>query len=93
MDTPTPREEADATVRVDHETVRRAVDLTGIEEPDELVDFALRLLVDADPSADYARGMRENLQCRRTCQVTTCRPDSKAFGHGYRRRQATVEAG
>ena len=48
-------------VAVDRETLRLAVKRTGIQNPVELVEFALRLLVAADPSASFAQAMRGHL--------------------------------
>lgn len=54
----TPAYPSVAYVAVDPETLKLATERTGINDPVELVKFALRLLVDADPSADFARASR-----------------------------------
>jgi hypothetical protein len=48
-------------VAVDHETLELAMALTGIEDPTELVEFALRLLTAPDPAAAFARKSRGSL--------------------------------
>jgi hypothetical protein len=61
MDTIIPSDGTTASVPVDRDTLKRAVERTGIADPTELVDFALRLLSEADPSADFARRARGTL--------------------------------
>ena len=59
MDTPT--QPSTAYVPVNLDTLKLATQRTGINDAAELVEFALRLLTSADPSADFARERRETM--------------------------------
>lgn len=56
-----PAEKPVASVIVDSETLRLAMERTGLADPARVVEFALRLLSEADPSADIARAARGSL--------------------------------
>lgn len=49
------------SVLADRDTLKLAMERTGIEDPAKLVDFSLRLLTEPDPSAEFAREMRGSL--------------------------------
>ena len=53
-ETENPAVEATIAVLVNQETLQRAMDVTGVENPTQLVEFALHLLADSDPSSDIA---------------------------------------
>ena len=49
-----PAVEATVSVLVNREMLQRAMDLTGVDNAAQLVEFALHLLADPDPSASDA---------------------------------------
>jgi hypothetical protein len=49
------------SVEVDQETLHLAMERTGIDDPAELVAFAISLLLAPDPSADFARATRGSM--------------------------------
>jgi hypothetical protein len=49
-------------VPVDKKVLETAAKNTGIEDREELVNYALALLADADPSAEFARQNRGALR-------------------------------
>lgn len=49
------------SVEVDQEALHLAMERTGIDDPAELVAFALGLLLAPDPSADFARSTRGSM--------------------------------
>ena len=61
MDTMIPPEKSVASVPVDCDTLRLAMERTGLEDPAQVVAFALRLLTQADPSAEIAQAARGSL--------------------------------
>ena len=54
------RAQRDATcaVIVEPDLLKAAMERTGIGDPEELVKFAVNLLLEPDPSADYSRRTR-----------------------------------
>ena len=56
-DGPAPSGAHDA-VSVEPDLLRAAMERTGIDDPEELVSFALKLLLEPDSSADYSRRTR-----------------------------------
>nr|WP_294517137.1 hypothetical protein [uncultured Rhodopila sp.] len=49
------------SVEVDQEALHLAMERTGIDDPAELVAFAVGLLLAPDPSADFARAARGSM--------------------------------
>jgi hypothetical protein len=49
------------TVKLRADTLTLAMERSGFADPAELVEFALRLLIAPDPSADFARASRGSL--------------------------------
>nr|WP_294517144.1 hypothetical protein [uncultured Rhodopila sp.] len=49
------------SVTVDREALHLAMERTGIDDPAELVAFAVGLLLAPDPSADFARATRGSM--------------------------------
>jgi hypothetical protein len=58
---PRPERETSQDVRVDAKLLRDAAEATGIQEPGELVRFALSLLLQPDPSGDVMRAARGSM--------------------------------